>query len=125
MNDATSVGLGEEASPSMVLNALKREGYVCYLVPEDEGMVSCPRCGTRAHAAAWTILGFHRFEGLSDPSEEQVVVALGMSLPNGNECRGAMALAYGPTAPAAEHAVLGALKFGANAPARLDDPEPA
>jgi hypothetical protein len=68
-----------------------------------EGRVLCISCGTESPAKAFAVDSQKRVEGVSDPADEALVVALHCPACG---ARGALTLAYGPRAGRDEAAVL-------------------
>jgi hypothetical protein len=68
-----------------------------------EGRVLCLGCGTESPAKGFKVDSQKRVEGVSDPDDESLVVALHCPLCG---ARGALTLAYGPRAGRDEAAVL-------------------
>lgn len=85
-----------------VLRVLARYGYDTSFVPLPGGRIGSPAHGVEAPAASLEIEVVRRFEGPTDPGDQAIVIAGRL----GDELRGALVLAYGPTASAEEAEVL-------------------
>jgi hypothetical protein len=97
MVDEGRVDAGAAEEPRGVAEAvavLERDGYAGQFTVDAEG-VRCPNCHRFHDAARGLVERVYRFEGISDPDDEAIV--LGLRCP---ECgaRGTVAAAYGPTA---------------------------
>jgi glycine/D-amino acid oxidase-like deaminating enzyme/nitrite reductase/ring-hydroxylating ferredoxin subunit len=89
--------VGQERSISHLIAELRVQGYRDELVITSAGRIRCPTRNLEVDATECRIDAFHRFEGVSDPADMCVVVA--MRLPgSGAECLGVLVLAFGPTA---------------------------
>jgi hypothetical protein len=71
-----------------------------------EGHVLCISCGTESAASLFKVDSQKRVEGVSDPAEESLVLAIHCPA---CDAKGTLTLAYGPRAGRDEAAVLAAL----------------
>jgi hypothetical protein len=88
---------------------LRSRGFTADLSVTPDGRLRCEQC-EHTHAPSDTVIeSTARFEGASNPDDQAVVFGLRC-----NACgvRGILVAAYGPTATAAEAAVLTALLPG-------------
>jgi hypothetical protein len=82
---------------------MESKGFGEQFKPAKEGRVLCLACGTESPARRFTVDSQKRVEGVSDPADESLVVALHCPACG---ARGTMTLAYGPRAGRDEAAVL-------------------
>jgi hypothetical protein len=82
---------------------LEARGFEGQFTVAKEGRVLCVACGTESPAKRFTVDSQKRVEGVSDPDDESLVVALHCPACG---ARGALTLAYGPRAGRDEAAVL-------------------
>ena len=96
------------ADPSVVeeIEALRSRGYTADFSVTADGQLRCDTCGQTHHPTDAVIESTARFEGASNPDDQAVVFGLHFS---GCDVRGVLVTAYGPTATAAEAAVVTAL----------------
>jgi len=86
-----------------VLDQLRDDGFTGQLIAQDDGTVKCTSCGESTPATDLIVDGFHRLEGASDPSDENIVVwARCGSCDDG----GVATIGFGPNASDADQAVL-------------------
>ena len=103
VTDPAQIPPTDTMSPfTAVYRELRAEGYDVDLLATDEGLLRCPACGTETDPADLQIDRTARFEGQSDPGDEQILLAV--TCPCGR--RGIFSAAYGPTASIADSAVL-------------------
>lgn len=86
-----------------ILGALRRSGYANSLTANDDGTLRCSDCGERCSPEHLDVDQQRRLEGASDPADEMLVVAAACA-----SCgeRAVLVLGFGPTASAADSAVL-------------------
>lgn len=87
---------------SSVQQDLRDDGFDVDFIATEEGALQCPTCGATTDAADMDIERRARFEGQSDPGDEQILLAV--TCPCGQ--RGVFASAYGMSASPAATAVL-------------------
>lgn len=85
------------------IGALERRGYRASFRTEAGGSVVCLTCGRAQHADAYPMLEFERVEGLSDPSDENIVA--GIQCPTCGQ-RGTLVLPYGALSTRTDSHVL-------------------
>ncbi|MEO6652257.1 MAG: hypothetical protein ABIP17_06335 [Ilumatobacteraceae bacterium] len=91
-----------------VLDRLRDDGFAEQFIGQPDGTVRCTNCETRTSADELDVDGFHRLEGASDPSDENIVVwARCPSCGAG----GALTIGYGTNSSDADQAVLELLDF--------------
>jgi hypothetical protein len=95
-----------EETMTEVLARYDQKGYEGSFSARPEGMVFCHACRDLTPADQVPLEALHRFEGTSDPQDENVVVAL--ECPNCGAL-GTLVLPYGSHASPDEHQVLSAL----------------
>jgi hypothetical protein len=109
-----SVMVAEVSAPTVTeeMRALRARGFVADFGVTDDGQLRCTTCDHTLSPSAAIIESTARFEGASNPDDQAVVFGLRCA-----DCgvRGILVAAYGPTASAAEAAVITAL---ASPPAR-------
>jgi len=96
------------ADPTLVeaLERLRRDGYTADFRITSDGQLRCDQC-THIHDPTEVVIeSTARFEGASNPDDQAVVFGVHCE---GCGQRGAVVAAYGPTATAAEAAVITAL----------------
>lgn len=96
---------GEATTVVDILSGYAAAGYDTEMRVTPDGTIQCRACGTAHLPAAMELDSVRRVEGASDPDDMQAVVALRCVC----GARGALSLAYGPTAAAEEADVLAAL----------------
>jgi glycine/D-amino acid oxidase-like deaminating enzyme/nitrite reductase/ring-hydroxylating ferredoxin subunit len=101
---------GEERSVSDLIEGLREQGYTCDFQPGVDGRVRCPACEVDVAAEEGSVDGVHRFEGMSDPDDMCVIVAMRLPRPAGGECRGVLVLSFGPMASLEDKVTFAALK---------------
>lgn len=84
-------------------DSLESKGFDAQFKPAKAGRVSCLECGTESPASAFKVHSQKRVEGVSDPDDESMVIALECPA---CETRGTITLAYGPRAGRDEAAVM-------------------
>ena len=96
------------SDPTVVeeIETLRARGYVADFSVTSEGHLRCDTCGYLLRPSAAVIDSTARFEGASNPDDQAVVFGLRC---DGCGVRGVLVAAYGPTATAAEAAVVTAL----------------
>jgi hypothetical protein len=104
--DPTSAGGAETLLD--VLSDADAAGFPTQLMPNDDGTVRCDGCGEASPAGDFTTERVDRLEGASDP-DDMMLVARTICPRCGRG--GALVLGYGPTADAADVAVLGQLEL--------------
>lgn len=84
------------------MNRLRAEGYTAEFRPTDDGQLRCDSCDSDHDPDDVTVDETVRFEGASDPADEQILVALSC------ECgiKGLFTAAFGPSNTPAESRVL-------------------
>ncbi len=86
-----------------VLDRLRNDGFAEQFIGQEDGTVRCMNCETRTPADQLAVDGFHRLEGASDPSDENIVVwAPCPSCGAG----GALTIGYGTNSTDSDQAVL-------------------
>lgn len=95
-------------SASGVLRSLSEEGFDASFTPLEEppGSVRCGTCGQASPAGSFEVADERRLEGASDPDDMVLIVAATCPACG---ARGAMVLAYGPEASAADSDVVAAM----------------
>ena len=89
-----------------VLDSLRRGGYASDFFSASHGAVRCATCDALTDATRLKVQGLQRLDGVADPADGLVVVALAC----GACCaRGTLVLGHGPIASAADAEVLSAL----------------
>jgi hypothetical protein len=89
-----------------VLAGYRSGGYAATFWAEDNTNVRCGACSSILDARRFSMQSMRRLEGASDPADMVVVVATACPV---CAARGTMVLGYGPTASAADAAVLTAM----------------
>lgn len=108
VHTASRVPHGKTGPMETMLDAIQRlrtNGYHLDLIAAPGGQLRCGECGDLADAADVTVEETVRFEGDSNPDDEEILIA--MSTPCGH--RGLYSAAYGPDTPVHDVQVLGAL----------------
>lgn len=100
-----SIEVSEE-SMTEVLDRYDTKGYDGSFSARLDGMVHCHSCQDDTPAAQVPLEALHRFEGTSDPQEENIVAALECP---GCGALGTLVLPYGPNASPEEAEVLATL----------------
>lgn len=88
------------------LAALERQGFQHAFRPEPGALLTCTKCEIRNAAETVPVLARCRVEGVSDPSDESLVI--GLQCPSCHSL-GTLVLAYGPRARRTEVEVLDSL----------------
>jgi hypothetical protein len=95
--------------PSVVreIAALREQGYVVDFGVTPDGQLRCGTCGHVVAPGDAVVERTARFEGVSNPDDQAVVFGIHCT-----DCgaRGVLVTAYGPTASAAEAAVITGLR---------------
>lgn len=81
---------------------LRRSGYGVDFTATPDGLVRCGACGTDHDPEGMDIDETVRYEGVSDPADEAIVLAVRCTCGR----RGTYVAGYGPNASAADAAVL-------------------
>jgi len=84
---------------------LRQRGYTADFTATQDGLLRCGACGSIHDPAQMTVEEMVRYEGVSDPGDESILVALRCTCGR----RGLYVAAFGPYASAADSAVLGQL----------------
>jgi hypothetical protein len=84
---------------------LRRSGYAIDFIATREGLLRCGACGRTHDPAQMIVEETVRYEGVSDPADESILLALLCTCGR----RGLYFAAFGPAASAADGAVLGRL----------------
>ena len=97
------------SDPTVVeeIAALRARGYVADFRITADGELHCDTCGHTLPPGDAVIESTARFEGASNPDDQAVV--FGIQCGGGDDVRGVLVAAYGPTATAEEAAVVTAL----------------
>ncbi len=77
-----------------VVAGLREDGYTTSFEVVDGGKVHCPDCDADIEPEQLELHGTHRYEGNTNPGDEEIILAL--ACPDGH--MGTMTLAYGPYA---------------------------
>jgi hypothetical protein len=85
------------------IQELRTRGYTADFSVTPEGLLRCDPCGYSMKPGEAVIESTARFEGPSNPDDQAIVFGLHCE---GCGIRGVLITAYGPTATAAEAAVL-------------------
>jgi hypothetical protein len=88
------------------VDALRSRGYTADFSVTPDGLLRCDTCTCTLRPEEAVIEETARFEGPSNPDDQAIVFGLRC---DGCGVRGVLVTAYGPTATAAEAAVLTAL----------------
>ncbi len=86
-----------------VLAAYQDDGYREQLMVDDDGRVTCARCGNGAEPEDIKLHSLRRLEGASDPDD--MVAVLAVACPSCG-AKGTLVLPFGPQASEAEAGVL-------------------
>jgi hypothetical protein len=87
-------GVARDASSiTAILETFRHDGYASELQAAGGGTVLCHSCGAVSDASLFTVEGFRRIEGASDPDEMLLVAALRCPV---CEIGGSIVLTYGP-----------------------------
>jgi hypothetical protein len=84
------------------LQILERDGYTASFTVRD-GRVGCGICGDDHEATSAIVERIYRFEGMSNPGDEEIVFGLHCPV---CDARGTLVSAYGPSADPEELDVL-------------------
>ena len=90
-----------------VLAAYQDDGYREQLMVDDDGGLTCARCGNRAEPEDIELHSLRRLEGASDPDD--MVAVLAVACPSCG-AKGTLVLPFGPQASEAEAEVLAAAR---------------
>ena len=85
---------------------LESKGFEEQMKPAKAGRILCMACGLESPASQYRVESQKRVEGVSDPDDESMVLALACPA---CDAKGTLTLAYGPRAGRDEAAVLSAL----------------
>jgi hypothetical protein len=99
-----------------VLRRLDDEGFAAQFVPREGGVVRCATGGHVFSASSTDPVGSRRLEGVSDPADMVIVVALRCPV---CDVPGTLVLHYGPDASPEEADVLAALQPPTHDPAGI------
>jgi hypothetical protein len=93
------------SAPTVVeeIRVLRTRGYSADFSVTSDGQLRCDTCSQTIPPSAAVIESTARFEGASNPDDQAIVFGLSC---DGCGVRGVLVTAYGPTATAAEAAVI-------------------
>lgn len=95
----------DQQRPETVTDAveqLRAAGYTADLYATDQGQLGCRRCGRTMNPTEVTVDDTIRFEGNTNPDDEDIVFALQCV----DGCKGVYTAAYGPSTPPNDSTVL-------------------
>jgi len=84
------------------LTRLRADGYLSDFFATDHGVLTCRGCGRSMDAADVQVDHTIRFEGDTNPDDQDIVLAIEC----GCGCKGIYSAAYGPSTPPEDAAVL-------------------
>lgn len=97
---------GNEESITEAMARYAKKGFSASFTPLGKGMVRCDACHDSSPAEQVPMKAMHRFEGVSDPSDECALA--GLECPSCGEW-GTIMLSYGPEGSSEDHDVLSRL----------------
>ena len=92
----------QPATLTEALDQLRAQGYTVDFYATEAGQLECLRCGTTMDPADVQVDVTIRFEGDTNPDDEDIVFGLVCDA----GCKGTYSAAYGPSAPPADAAVV-------------------
>lgn len=107
--EPTGTPIDEETLVS-AMNRLRAAGFTADYEADDDGLLVCSDCDMHIDPDEVTVVESVRFEGLSNPDDEAILVALECDC----GCRGLFTSGYGPSAPAKNARALRSLAAHAN-----------